>query len=121
MKAICHALIFLVFPSVVFASPDPPSKTYYVYVCAESEDEVAVIRFGPDGLEVVKTIAVGSIPVEIEGPHGIGVAPNGQHWYVSVSHGFPFGSVYKYETATDQLVGECNTRDVPSDTRCVGE
>jgi DNA-binding beta-propeller fold protein YncE len=105
VKAICHALIFLIFPPVVFAASDLPNKTYYVYVCAESEDEVAVIRFGPDGLEVVKTIAVGSIPVEIEGPHGIDVAPNGQHWYVSTSHGFPFGSVYKYETATDQLVG----------------
>ena len=105
VKTIFHAFIFLVLPAVVFAAQDSPSKTYYVYVCAESEDEVAVIRFGPDGLEVIKTIAVGSSPVEIEGPHGIGVAPNGQHWYVSISHGFPFGSVYKYETTTDQLVG----------------
>jgi DNA-binding beta-propeller fold protein YncE len=84
----------------------PPERSYYVYVCAESEDEVALVRYGPDGAEVVKTIGVGSYPNEIEGPHGIGVDPDGRHWYVSIAHGLPFGSVHKYETGTDAWVGD---------------
>ena len=88
------------------ARPAPPARSYYVYVCAESEDEVALVRYGPDGAEVVKTIGVGSYPNEIEGPHGIGVDPDGRHWYVSIAHGLPFGSVHKYETGTDAWVGD---------------
>ena len=83
-----------------------PGHSYYVYVCAESDDEVAVVRFGPDGLEVVKTVPVGSLPAETEGPHGINVDRDGRHWYVSIAHGFPFGSVHKYETETDRWVGD---------------
>ena len=87
-------------------TPEPPARSYYVYVCAESEDEVALVRYGPGGAEVVKTIAVGSYPNEIEGPHGITVDPDGRHWYVSIAHGLPFGSVHKYETGTDAWVGD---------------
>jgi DNA-binding beta-propeller fold protein YncE len=88
------------------AAPDPPTRSYYAYVCSESEDEVALVRYGPSGLEVVKTIVVGSFPAETEGPHGIGLDPDGKHWYVSLAHGFPFGSVHKYETDTDTWVGD---------------
>ena len=88
------------------AAPDPPPRSYYVYVCSESEDEVALVRYGPGGLEVVKTIGVGSFPAETEGPHGIGIDSDGRHWYVSLAHGFPFGSVHKYETGTDTWVGD---------------
>ena len=88
------------------AAPDPPTRSYYAYVCSESEDEVALVRYGPSGLEVVKTIVVGSFPAETEGPHGIGLDPDGRHWYVSLAHGFPFGSVHKYETDTDAWVGD---------------
>ena len=88
------------------APPESPERSYYVYVCAESEDEVALVRYGPGGAEVVKTIGVGSYPNEIEGPHGITVDPDGRHWYVSIAHGLPFGSVHKYETGTDAWVGD---------------
>ena len=105
-------LFFLWSPAL--AAPDPPSRSYYVYVCAESEDEVAVVRYGPDGLEVVKTITVGSFPAETEGPHGINVDPDGRHWYVSIAHGFPFGSVHKYETETDEWVGDATLGMYPA-------
>ncbi len=85
---------------------EPTHRSYFVYVCAESDDEVALVRFDPNGLDVVKTIGVGAIPSETEGPHGIAVDPSGRHWYVTIAHGLPFGSVQKYETETDRLVGE---------------
>ena len=39
-----------------------PTREYFAYVCAESEDEVSLIQFGPGGAEVAKTIEVGSFP-----------------------------------------------------------
>jgi DNA-binding beta-propeller fold protein YncE len=81
-------------------------KNYYVYVAAESEDTVHLIRFGPGGGEVVKTINVGAFATETEGPHGIRVSPDGRYWYVSIAHGLPYGAVYKYETGDDISVSD---------------
>jgi DNA-binding beta-propeller fold protein YncE len=74
-------------------------------VAAESEDEVALIRFGPDGAKVEETIPVGSFPTDIDGPHGIAVHPDGSRWYVSIAHGLPYGEVVAYSTRTNERVG----------------
>ena len=67
---------------------------------------MAIVRYGPGGVEVVETITVGSFPAEIEGPHGLSVDPDGRHWYVSIAHGLPYGSVHKYETETNAWVAD---------------
>lgn len=81
------------------------AKDYYIYCTAESEDEVALIRFDGKNAYVEKHIPVGVWPVEIEGPHGITVSPDGDYWYLSMAHGLPFGHLYKYKTGSDELVG----------------
>lgn len=81
------------------------SIVYYVYVTAESEDEVSLISFDGKTTTVVKNIPVGVWPVEIEGPHGITVSPDGKYWYLSMAHGFPYGHVYKFATGTDEMLG----------------
>lgn len=95
---------FVVAPAL--GSGDPVDKNYYVYVAAESEDTVHLVRFGPNGGEVLKTIGVGAFATEIEGPHGIRVSPDGRYWYVSIAHGLPYGSVFKYETGDDVSVND---------------
>jgi len=80
------------------------AKDYYIYCTAESEDEVALIRFDGKIAHVEKRIPVGVWPVEIEGPHGITVSPDGNYWYLSMAHGIPFGYLYKYKTGTDEMV-----------------
>jgi DNA-binding beta-propeller fold protein YncE len=100
--ALCAAPVW----TTAAAGPAPPAHTYYVYAAAESEDEVAIVRFGPGGVEVVETITVGSFPAEVEGPHGLSVDPDGRHWYVSIAHGLPYGSVHKYETETNAWVAD---------------
>ncbi len=82
------------------------AQDYYIYVTAESEDEVAVVKFDGEKAETIKSIPVGVWPAEIEGPHGITVAPDGKHWYLSMAHGNPFGYLYKFETGTDLKIGE---------------
>ncbi len=81
------------------------SQDYYVYVAAESEDEVALIKFDGKEAKVEETITVGTWPAEIEGPHGINVSPDGKYWYLSLAHGNPYGTLYKYSTETNEVVG----------------
>lgn len=92
-------LFFLFSSNILFA------QDYYVYVAAESDDLVSLIKFDGKNAEELEEIQVGVIPVEIEGPHGITVDPNGKYWYLSLAHGNPFGSLVKYSTLTNKPVG----------------
>ena len=90
-----------------FLSPAPTaaqSPTYWAYVANESSDIVSLVRF--DGTEVVeeKAIDVGFHPADLDGAHGITVAPSGEYWYVSIAHGQPYGQIWQMETGTDQFV-----------------
>jgi DNA-binding beta-propeller fold protein YncE len=78
--------------------------TYWAYVANESSDIVSLVRF--DGEEVVeeKAIGVGFHPADLDGAHGIAVSPTGEHWYVSIAHGRPYGQIWKMATGTDRLV-----------------
>jgi DNA-binding beta-propeller fold protein YncE len=106
--------------TAIAAAPSPtadlvrPERDYWVYVCSESEDEVSLVRFGPSGVFVEKTIPVGSFPADIEGPHGIAVSPNGRFWYVSISHGQPFGTIHKFRTGTDEWEGDVRVGMFPA-------
>ena len=93
-----YFFVLLIFSSIIGA------KDYYVYCAAESEDEVALIRFDGKKAYVEKRIQVGVWPVEIEGPHGITISPEGDYWYLSMAHGMPYGHLYKYETGSDDMV-----------------
>ncbi|MDW3652270.1 MAG: YncE family protein [Bacteroidia bacterium] len=81
------------------------AQNYYAYATAESEDEVALVKFDGEKAEAIQRIPVGYIPTEIEGPHGISVSPDKKHWYLSMAHGMPYGKVYKFTTGDNKLVG----------------
>src|SRR5436309_7295081 len=83
----------------------PPDRDYLVYVVCESADKIALIRFGPKGARVERLIETGAMPSDIDGPHGIVVSPDKQFYYVSLGHGRPFGSVWKYSTRNDEVLG----------------
>lgn len=85
---------------------EPAEADYYVYVAAESQDEVSVVRFGSGGTQVVRTVDVGLLPTETDGPHGIAVDPEGSNWYVSIAHGMPFGRVHRYALDSNERTGE---------------
>ena len=95
----CHA------GSLLAQTPGPPDSRYYVYVAAESEDEVALIEYGPDGAAVVENVAVGLFPTEIDGAHGIAVAPDGTRWMVSIAHGLPYGQIQVFEAGSNRKLG----------------
>ena len=86
-------------------TPEKPSSTYWVYVGAESADQLHRIRFGPAGTVVEKTINVGELPTEMEGPHGLIISRDGKWLYMTTGHGFPDGRFWKFELGPDTLVG----------------
>lgn len=90
------------------AVPQKPTKTYWVYVGAESADFIHRLRFGPDGFVVEHTTRIGELPNEMEGPHGLQVSPDGKYLYMTTGHGRPDGKLWKYELGekSDRLVGE---------------
>jgi len=81
------------------------SKPYTIYVASESGDIVTRIEVGPEGWRKLKEIPVGLSPADVAGPHNVAVSPDGRYWYVSIAHGQPFGSIWKFTTGTDSLVG----------------
>ena len=85
--------------------PAPPTQDYLVYTVAESADQLALVRFGPKGIKIERQHKVGMMPTEINGPHGISVSPDGQFYYISIAHGTPYGTFWKFRTSDDEAVG----------------
>jgi DNA-binding beta-propeller fold protein YncE len=92
-------------PNAAPVAPTKPARNYWVYVGAESADLIHRIRFGPAGVSVEKTIPVGELAAEMEGPHGLVISADGKYLYMTTGHGFPDGKYWKYELGADTLVG----------------
>jgi DNA-binding beta-propeller fold protein YncE len=93
------------------------SSTYRVLVAAESDDQVHLVECtadaassgSPSGLlacEVARTYAVGLVPADIDGPHGVAASASGRVMYVSIAHGRPQGLLQKYSLETGTALGE---------------
>ena len=87
------------------ALPVAPLVDYWVYVGAESADKIYRVRFGPMGTVVEKTIGVGELAAEMEGPHGLAISQDGKYLHMTTGHGFPDGKYWRYELGPDTLVG----------------
>ena len=84
----------------------PPTATYWIYVGAESADLMHRIRFGPQGTTVEKTIPVGELAAEMEGPHGLAISRDAKYLHLTTGHGFPDGKYWRYELGPDTVVGK---------------
>ncbi|MFN2432250.1 MAG: YncE family protein [Gemmatimonadota bacterium] len=85
---------------------------YRIYVGTESADAVAVVEGGT--WKVLRQIPVGISIEDTEGVHGLGVAPDGRHWYISLAHGFPYGTIWKFSTSGDSLAGKTEVGNFPA-------
>ena len=86
-------------------APEAPAADYWVYVGAESADLIHRIHLGPGGLEVERTIPIGEVPTEMEGPHGLVISRDGRYLHMTTGHGVPDGKYWRYELGPDTLVG----------------
>ena len=94
--------------------PTLPDKDYLVFVGSEGNDQIALVRFGPKGAAVDRQFRMSTNPTELVGPHGLGVSPDGRHYYVSTAHGTPHGSLWKYSTIGDSLLGRVMLGSFPA-------
>ena len=106
--SILLALVLIAFSPFFARSQTKPDKDYLVYVLSEGADKIALVRFGPAGIKIDHQIDTGDMPIDIDGPHGIVVSPDRQFYYVTIAHGRPFGSVWKYSTKNDALIGKAS-------------
>src|SRR5262249_4323728 len=102
------ALSFCAAPALVAPAPaqKPPEQDYLVYVLSESADKITLIRFGPQGAKIEREITTGVMEPDIDGPHGITISPDRQYYFVSLAHGRPFGTMWKYSANDDKVVGK---------------
>lgn len=101
-------------PLAAQAAPAPPAKTYTVLVASESVDRVSVVEFGPQGAKVVRTQEVGVMLADPDGPHGLGVSPDGAHYYVTTAHGTPYGVLWKFNAQSHAYAGQVMLGNFPA-------
>jgi len=106
-------LVIALCPSTLRAQTKP-DKDYLVYVLSEAADKISLVRFGPDGARVEQQIEIGDMPVDLDGPHGIAVSADRQFYYVSIAHGRPYGSVWKYSTKDNSFIGKTSLGHFPA-------
>ena len=84
----------------------PEYPEYVVYVVSEGADKITRVRFRPSGARIEREITTGIMPAELDGPHGLAIAPDRQSYYVTLGHGQPFGWVLKYSIRDDRVLGQ---------------
>lgn len=103
-------------PAVAQAPVPPAAPTfgYRLYVVSESGDIVTQLGWDGATLTTLKTVPVGVMPADIDGPHNVTVSPDGRFYYVTVAHGTPYGSLWKMAMDGDTLLGRAPVELFPT-------
>lgn len=96
------------------APPAPPTQAYLVWVGSEATDRLTLVRFGPGGATIDREFTTGIMPLDPDGPHGVGVSPDRRYLFVSTAHGTPWGRLWKYDLSTDALAGMVELGNFPA-------
>jgi DNA-binding beta-propeller fold protein YncE len=96
------------------ATFSPLPLGYRLYVVSESGDIVTQLTWDGAALHTVKTVPVGIMPADIDGPHNVTVSADGRFYYVSIAHGTPYGSLWKMAVDGDTLLGRVQVEMFPT-------
>jgi len=87
---------------------------YKVAIVSESGDIVTWLKPNGHQLVVDRVVPVGIMPADIDGPHNIAMAPDMKSYFVTIAHGVPFGTLWRFDTATDSLIGRATVELFPT-------
>src|SRR5262245_64187679 len=99
---------------LISISPLAQDRAYYIYVASEAADKITAVRFNSAGAVVDHELTTGIMPIDIDGPHGLAVSPDKKHYYVSIAHGQPMGSLWKYSAGDDKVLGRVSLGMFPA-------
>jgi YVTN family beta-propeller protein len=54
------------------------------------------------------------MPSDNDGPHNLAVAPDGRSYYVTIAHGTPYGSLWRFDAAKDTVLGRAPAELFPT-------
>ena len=91
-----------------------PAFGYLLGVSSESGDIISWIRPAADTLVVERTVPIGIMPADIDGPHNITMAPDQRSYYVSIAHGTPHGTLWRIAADGDTLIGRATLEYYPT-------
>ncbi len=111
MNVVRYIAVFLTF---VLTAQTKPDKEYLFYVLSESADKISLVRFDGTKATIDRQIDTGDMPIDIDGPHGIVISPDRKFYYVSIAHGRPYGTVWKYSTKDNSLAGKTTLGNFPA-------
>lgn len=95
-------------------APVPAKFGYQLGITSESGDVVSWVQPADGVLRLVRTVPVGLMPTDIDGPHNVTMAPDQHSYYVSIAHGTPYGSLWRLDAATDSLLGRAQLEHYPT-------
>jgi DNA-binding beta-propeller fold protein YncE len=88
--------------------------SYKVGIVSESGDIVTWLKPNGATLVVERTVPVGIMPADIDGPHNIAMAPDMKSYFVTVAHGVPFGTLWRFDAQNDSLIGKATVELFPT-------
>ena len=91
-----------------------PGQSYRVGVVSESGDIVTWLRPEGNTLVVDHVVPVGIMPADIDGPHNITVSPDQKWYYISIAHGTPYGSLWRFDAKNDTVAGRAQIELFPT-------
>ena len=80
-------------------------RPWRLAVVSESGDIVTWLAHRGDSLVVERVVPVGIMPADVDGPHNVAVAPGGGSYYVTIAHGQPWGTLWRLDATTDEVLG----------------
>lgn len=86
------------------SAPGAPAGGYEVWVASEAIDQVSRLVVVDGDARVDRQWTVGTVPVEIDGPHGLSISPDGRFAYVTIAHGTPFGALWKIDAESGRVL-----------------
>jgi len=90
------------------------APAFKVGVVSESGDIVTWLRPEGNALVVDHVVPVGIMPADIDGPHNITVSPDNRWYYVSIAHGTPYGTLWRFDAANDTVAGRAQLEYFPT-------